>query len=152
MTVEGQKFYPGETATAEQITVLANEYRRAADLLLKSGRSGAPLSRAPFRMAAIHPIELYLNAFLLAAKHTPGEVRRLQHDLAVRTELALSMKLPLRKRTVRHLQTLSQTREFLITRYDPAASAASELNRLAATLAEVAEKVTSRIKIDQSAD
>lgn len=121
MTVEGQKFYPGETATAEQINVLANEYQRAADLLLKSGRSGAPLSRAPFRMAAIHSIELYLNAFLLSAKHTPGKVRRLQHDLAARTELALSMKLPLRKRTVRHLQTLSQTREFLITRYDPAA-------------------------------
>lgn len=142
MTIEGQKFYPGETATPEQIIQLASEYRRAAEELLQSGRRGQPLSRAPFRMVAIHAIELYLNALLLAAGHTAGKVRGLQHDLGARTQLALATKLHLKKRTMHHLQTLTQTREYLLTRYDPAASTASELNRLSATLTEIAEKVT----------
>lgn len=142
MTIEGQKFYPGERATAEQVVQLASEYRQAAEKLMECGRRGQPLSRAPFRMVAIHAIELYLNALLLAAGRPAEKVRGLHHDLGVRTELALGEGLQLRKRTVQHLQTLSETREYLLTRYDPAASAASELNRLVATLTEVSEKVT----------
>ncbi len=90
---------------------------------------------------AIHAVELYLNAMLLAAGHPPVELRRMHHDLASRAELA-SAKLALRRRTLEHLLILSRTREYLTTRYDPGATAASELNRLAATLAEVGEKVT----------
>ena len=139
MTLVERDFYPGETATPEQIMLLASEYRRAADALLQTGRRGEPLSRAPYRLVAIHAIELYLNALLLAAGHPPATLRRLHHDLAARTELALGAKLDLRKRTLEHLQNLSRTREYLITRYDPATSAASELNRLAATLTEQAD-------------
>ena len=146
MTIEGQKFYPGEAATPEQIVLLANEYRSAALALLPTGRRGEPLSRAPYRLLAIHAIELYLNALLLAAGQTPANLRRMHHNLAARAELPLGLKLGLRKRTLAHLQTLSETREYLITRYDPATSSASQLNRLHATLTEVAEKVTSAIK------
>jgi HEPN domain-containing protein len=141
MSIEGQKFYPGETATPQQILVLANEYRRAAGALSLTGRRREPLSRARYRFVAIHAIELYLNALLLAGGHPSAKLRGLHHDLGSRTQFALSAKLTLRKRTLRHLQSLSESREYLITRYDPAASAASELNRLAATLEEVAEKV-----------
>ena len=141
MTVEGQRFFPGETATPEQVMSLASEYRIAADALLQMGRRGHPLSRAPYRLVAIHAIELYLNALLLAAGHPPAKLRGLQHNLAARTELAMCAKLDLRKATVKHLRSLSETREYLITRYDPAASAASELTRLAATMREVAKKV-----------
>ena len=139
--MERQKLYPGELASPELIAQLANEYRLAAAELAKTGRRGEPLSRAPFRMAAIHAIELYLNAFLAAAGHPAFEIRGMQHDLRARTELALAAKLHLRKRTVAHLKALSQRREYLLARYDPAASRASELNRLEATLAELAEKV-----------
>ena len=141
MSIERQQFYPGETAAPRQIADLADEYRRAADALLHTGRPGQPLSRAPYRLVAIHAIELYLNAFLLAAGHPSTKLRALHHDLAARTEFALSAKLPLRKRTVEHLRRLSKTREYLLTRYDPATVPGSELNRLAATLTEVAEKV-----------
>lgn len=41
---------------------------------------------------------------------------------------------------------LSERREYLTTRYDPVATGTSELNRLAATLAEVAEKVAAVIE------
>lgn len=141
MTLEGQKFYPGEAATPEQILALANEYRRAADVLVGNGRRGSPLSHAPYRLVAIHAIELYLNALLLATGQSSATLRGLHHNLSARIELALGVKLSLRKRTLEHLESLSQTREYLTTRYDPATSAGSELNRLAATLSEVAEKV-----------
>lgn len=75
-----------------------------------------------------------------------AKVRGLQHDFATRTELAIVAGLRLRRRTILHLRGLSETREYLITRYDPALSAASQLNRLAATLEEVAQKVTNIIK------
>ncbi len=49
----------------------------------------------------------------------------------------------LRKLTAAHLQTLSANREYLITRYGPElAASASQINRLTATLDEVAKKVT----------
>ena len=141
MTAEGHKFYPGERATAEQVLQLAREYRQAAEKLIECGRRRQPLSLAPLRMVAIHAIELYLNALLLAAGRPAGQVRGLHHDLGRRSELAIEFGLPLRKRTVAHLGTLSETREYLLTRYDPEASAASQVNRLMATLAEVSEKV-----------
>ena len=141
MSTEHSQIYQGATATPQQIVNLADEYRRAADALLATGRAGRPLSRAPYRLVAIHAVELYLNAFLLAAGHPSTRLRGLQHDLAARTQFALGAKLPLRKRTVEHLCRLSQTREYLFTRYDPATRPCSELTRLAATLTEVAEKV-----------
>lgn len=149
MSKEGQQFYPGGTATPRQILNLAEEYRCAANALSGTGRPGQPLSRNPYRFVAIHAIELYLNAFLLAAGHPPDKLRRLQHDLAMRTRFALDARLPLRSRTAEHLARLSETREYLIIRYDPATRAGSELNRLDATLTEVAEKV--RRFIDRNA-
>lgn len=146
MSVEGHSFYPGETATPAQILLLADEYRIAAEALLSIGRRGVPLSRAPYRLVAIQAIELYFNALLLHAGHPANSLRGLQHDLAKRTQLAVGMKLILRRRTVTHLESLSQTREYLITRYDPAQSAASQLNRLAATLTKVADKVSLLVK------
>lgn len=142
MSIERETVFPGETATARQIIALADEYRRAADALVATGRRGQPLSRAPYRLTAIHAIELYLNAFLLAAGRSPAEVRGLHHNMALRTQLAVDAKLRLRAKTLTHLQALSANREYLASRYDPASSAASELNRLGATLCEVANKVS----------
>src|SRR4051812_7281639 len=146
MSVEGQKFYPGAVATPSQVLSLAEEYRQAAHALLSTGRRKQPLSRAPYRLVAIHSLELHLNALLLAAGHPMAKVRGLQHDFATRTDLAIAAGLRLKARTILHLRGLSKTREYLITRYDPGLSAASQLNRLAATLEEVAEKVATLIK------
>lgn len=125
MSVEGRKFHPGETATARDVLALADEYRRAAETLLPAGRKRSPLSRAPCRLVAIHAIELYLNAYLLRAGLSPAAVRRLQHDSGSRTRQAVTAKLVLRKRTLAHLQRLTERREYLTTRYDCAPTEAS---------------------------
>ena len=147
MSVEGRKFFhPGAVATPSQVLSLAEEYRQAAHALLPTGRRRQPLSRAPYRLVAIHSLELHLNALLLATGHPMARVRGLQHDFATRTELAIAAGLKLRTRTILHLRGLSETREYLITRYDPGLSATSQLNRLAATLEEVAEKVATLVR------
>ncbi|WP_201780719.1 hypothetical protein [Sphingomonas sp. Leaf198] len=121
-------------------------HRQAADALLGVGRRGDPITRAPYRFVAIHAIELYLDALLLATGREAVDLRRMHHDIASRTQLAISTRLILRKRTMAHLMALSERREYLTTRYDPVATETTELNRLTATLAEVAEKVTAIIE------
>jgi hypothetical protein len=143
MPADSQKLYPGELASPGEIRLLADEYRKAARLLQQLGRAGEPLSRAPFRLSAIHAIELYLNAFLLHRGYAPSEIRRMHHNLAERTDLAIVGGLRLRSRTTAHLHTLAANREYLVTRYGPELSGtASQINRLEATLAEVSRKVT----------
>jgi HEPN domain-containing protein len=150
MSVDEQKTYPGETASPCDVLALADEYRRAAEALLPTGRRSSPLSRAPYRLLAIHAIELYLNAYLLAAGHSAAMVRRLQHDLGSRTAHAVGATLVLRKRTLAHIGSLSERREYLTTRYDCAPAETSELNRLAASLHEVAEKVSAFVRAPQT--
>lgn len=139
--------YPGELATPDQVCRLADEYRLAAHHLLKLGRKGEPLSRAPFRFSAIHAIELYLNAFLLHHGQNAAEVRGLHHNLSTRTALAVQNKLHLRKRTIAHLHSMTSSREYLVMRYGPETTVTtSQVNRLSATLDEIAGKVTATIK------
>jgi hypothetical protein len=143
--------YPGELATAMQVHALAEQYRRASEVLLPLGRPGKPLTRAPFRLTAIHAVELYLSAFLLQRGLTPKRIRALQHNLGARAERAVSEGLQLRKRTLDHLSTLSANREYLVTRYGPElASTTSQLNRLTATLEEVAKKVSAALPPNKS--
>ncbi|WP_292588986.1 hypothetical protein [Mesorhizobium sp.] len=150
MAIEEGK-YPGELASPQQIHELAEEYRKAAHQLLPLGRPGKPLTRAPFRLSAIHAIELYLTALLLHCGHSPNQIRKMHHDLSARTEHTMAAGLRLRAKTARHLQSLSQNREYLITRYGPEMSAtASQINRLTATLEEVAVKVTLLIGLSPS--
>lgn len=145
MAIEVRK-YPGELASARQVHELAEEYRKAANHLIQLGRPGKPLTRAPFRLAAIHAVELYLTALLLHRGYGPNQIRKMQHDLSERTEHAIEAGLRLRAKTAKHLQSLSQNREYLVTRYGPElAATASQINRLTATLEEVAAKVTALI-------
>ena len=133
--------YPGTEAGPEDILALAEEYRRAAAALLALGRKGDPISRAPARLCAIHASELYLNAFLLRAGETPAGIRGLRHDLRARTEACRARGLTLRQRTVAHLYRLTDGREYLVTRYGPELCLSlSQINRMVATLEEVARK------------
>lgn len=134
--------YPGESVTADQLLNLAETYRRAARLLLAQMERGAPVSQAPFRLAAIHAIELYLNALLRHGGLEASRIRSLQHRLRERGELAIGYRLQLRNRTAAHLAAIDAAREYLGARYDPHMGAsASQLNRLTATLEEIARKV-----------
>jgi hypothetical protein len=142
MSLERQPFYPGEGTSAHELVALAGEYHAAADALASIGRRGVSISRAPYRLVAIHAIELYLNAYLISVGYSATDVRRLQHDVSLRIAFAETGRLGLRLRTRTHLASLSERREYLTTRYDPAPPALSELNRLAATLNEVGQKVS----------
>ena len=143
MTTETKKVYPGELATTYQVLTLAHEYRNAAIHLVALGRPREPLSRAPFRLAAIHAIELYLNAFLLQRGHPASEIRGLQHNLAERLKLAATYGLHLKVKTAQHINDLAENREYLVTRYGPEmTNSASKLNRLTATMEEVSSKIS----------
>jgi hypothetical protein len=134
--------YPGALATPIDVLRLADEYRQAAKAIAGLGRRGDPVSMAPYRLMAIHAVELYLNALLLHVGHDQRRIRALHHNLAVRTDLSVTNGLLLRKKTEAHLRALAENREYLITRYGPElASTLSQINRLAATLEEVAGKV-----------
>lgn len=135
------KSYPGEQEGPISIRLLADHYRGAAILLRASGQRGNPMSWAPFRLNAVQAIELYLTAFLLHRGSSAVEVRRMGHDLGARADAARTAGLTLRKRTHEHLVSLSASREYLISRYSPRdLETASQINRLAATLAEVTHK------------
>jgi HEPN domain-containing protein len=138
--------YPGHGASALELRTLADEYRRAAQLLVQLGRPGNPLSRAPLRLTAIHAIELYLNALLLNRGHAPAAIRGLQHDLLARAALAREAGLNLRLKTRAHLEALARNREYLASRYAPEQGASlSQVNRIMATLEEVARKVSGQL-------
>lgn len=134
--------YPGEISQPLEILALAEEYRQAATALRGLLKAKQPLSTAPFRLCAIQAIELFLSSFLLQSGMKPSEIRALQHDMQRRAELARSNGLVLRKKTADHLETLANNREYLISRYEPAlVTSVSEINRLIATMEEVANKV-----------
>lgn len=128
--------------TLVQMQRLAKEYQDASLALRKLGRPGAPLSFAPFRLTAIHAVELYLSAYLLGHGHQWPAVRRLQHDLAERARLAVEGGLNLREKTKKHLHDLDAGREYVHSRYAPElVPTMTQVNRLEATLKEVATKV-----------
>jgi hypothetical protein len=129
-----------------QVLELADEYRRAAENLMTTGRKGKPLSRAPYRLAAIHAIELYLNAFLMTCGKSSSTLRGLHHDLRRRREYAREAGLSLKRKTAEHLDAVSDAREYLVMRYGPEMSGkVSHLNRMGATLNEVAKKVSKHL-------
>ncbi|PDS75135.1 hypothetical protein [Rhizobium sp. L43] len=139
--------YPGREASVHDILELASHYRTAAILLGECSPRGKPLSHTPRRFLALHSIELHLNAFLLAKGHEPNKIRGLYHDIGERSRWAKDSGLIFRKRTEAHLAELK--REYLVTRYDPAATL-SQVNRVMATLEELSQKVRRVIDVDQS--
>ncbi len=139
--------YPGSEASVGQILSLADEYLKAAyGLLPQVSKFNPHKSSAPARLCAIHAIETYLNAFLMFHDVSREGLRGLQHNLAQRTEMALTKGLRLRVKTHAHLMRLNDQREYLIVRYGPERlSSISELNRMFATLKEISAKVSAVI-------
>ena len=86
-----------------------------------------------------------MSAFLLSAGQTHETLRSHGHNLAARSAIATPLGLVLRQKTVTHLAKLTDTREYLMSRYRAEASDLSQPNRLAATLREVRRKVVSKL-------
>jgi hypothetical protein len=136
--------YPGDRAAPADLLRLADAYRAAALALRDHGPRGTPADWAPFRLNAIHALELYLNAAIRADGCTPAAVRALQHDLIARLDHAAVRRLALRRRTTEHLHVLGNGRDYLLARYDPA-SATAPPSRMEATLADVARKARAAV-------
>ena len=121
---------------------LAEEYHDAARALLSAGPSAEAGARAPARFCALHAIELYLDAFLRVAGESPGRLRAHSHNFGLRAALAMRAGLDLRRKTALHLVRLTAARTYVADRYGPTRTAEPcEMNRLAATLEEIARKV-----------
>lgn len=142
--MENAKPYPGDASTPEEMLGLAQEYQRAAECLRDTCRRGHSQSYAPYRWVAIHATELYLTALLLFHGHRMSQIRGMQHNLAERAKLAINAGLALKTKTAAHLADMTANREYLLARYEPAATK-SQINRLEATLNETAEKVMKKI-------
>lgn len=145
MSLEGKDFYPGERASPHQLLALADAFSDCAPRLREGLKGTPPVSKAPFRLVAIHAIELYLNAYLRYRGLSAPDIRGFQHNLGRRLDQAEAKGLKLRKGTLQHLHSLSMTREYLASRYDPETLGSSQLTRLQASLDDVRKKVSASI-------
>ena len=135
--------YPGDHASPYEMNRLADFYRDAAHRCSGSILIGDPISAGPMRLLAIHSIELNLSAYLLLQGSPWPAIRKMGHDLTARLERATERGMVLRERTSAHIRAIARDREYLIARYGPdCLSTASQMNRLLATLEEVARKVS----------
>jgi hypothetical protein len=125
---------------AASLYALADTYRQAAQPLWQPGRKLDQMDRLPFRLLAAHAIELCLSAYLLQMGEAAEDVRAFQHNLTGRIVSASKKGLILRKGTIEHLVRMDKDREYLMTRYNPAPLAMSELTRVKATLDELFKK------------
>jgi hypothetical protein len=131
--------HPDQSAKVRDILALATQYRDAA---VKLGEGVSKPNHIPRRLLALHSIELYLNALLLAKGVDHKTIRGFEHDLGERTRIAVNAGLVLRRRTGEHMATLSANREYLVIRYGPVPTAKlSQINRVMATLDEVSKRV-----------
>lgn len=135
--------YPGEAESPAAIFRLAEAYRAAALRLWEERDRAEPLSAIPYRLLAVHAVELYLNAFLLARGHAPEGLRGMQHDLSKRVLAAQQAGLPLRTRMVASAALLTAGREYLQARYvTKAGPGRAPPNQIGALLDEVRTKVS----------
>lgn len=136
-----------EDASIGDILTLAAQFRDAA---VNLGEASPMSAQLPLRLLALHSIELYLNALLLAKGLGQTAIHGLQHDLGERSRIAIHAGLVLRKRTVTHLVALSVLGEYRAVRYAHERSATlSQTNRMLATLDELSKKVRRILKSQQ---
>lgn len=136
--------YLGVAAGVRGILNLAMQYQNAAG---KLGEGSSKPNHLPRRLLALHAMELYLNAFLLAKGVNPTTIRGVRHDLVERAHVASQAGLVLRRRTVSHLATLSANNEYHIIRYAPELSSTlSQVTRVMATVDELSRKVRKALR------
>ncbi|MGV2186551.1 hypothetical protein [Rhizobium rhizogenes] len=77
--------YPGKAAGVRGILNLAKQYQDAAS---KLGEGSSTPNQAPRRLLALHALELYLDAFLLAKGVNTATIGGFRHDLRELTRVA----------------------------------------------------------------
>ncbi|NTH22996.1 hypothetical protein G6L73_31580 [Agrobacterium rhizogenes] len=136
--------YPGKAAGVRGILNLAKQYQDAAG---KLGEGSSKSNQAPRRLLALHAMELYLDAFLLAKGVNTATIGGFRHDLRELTRIASEAGLVLRKRTVAHLETLSASNEYDVVSYaQELISTLSQVSRIMATVDELSRKVRKALR------
>lgn len=136
--------YLSESASSRTVLRLAEQYKEAA---VRLSEVTSKSNHIPQRLLALHSMELFLNALLLAKGVDHETIRALEHDLAERMRMASQAGLVLRKRTEAHLTSLSSCREYHVIRYAPELTGTiSQVNRVMATLDELSQKVRKILK------
>lgn len=136
---------PGDNADPRDVLALANQYRSAFENLRRPKGAAAKALIAPAHLCAIHAIELYLHA-LLRQEGTPYSTLRDHHhklsDMATYERVA---ELNLRTKTIEHLKTMTDSREYVVVRYAPEMKhKRSNPTQVEATLNDIADKVIER--------
>lgn len=136
---------PGDNATPQDVLVLANQYRSAFENLRRPKGAAAKALIAPAHLCAIHAIELYLHA-LLRQEGTPyPALRDHHHKLADMVTYECVAELNLRTKTIQHLKTMTDSREYVVVRYAPEMKhKRSNPTQVEATLKDIADKVIER--------
>jgi hypothetical protein len=138
--------YPGEKMSPGQMLALAHEYKRIAQSLDKLEIKSRPIALAPFRFAAIHAIELYINAYLLFRGVEARELRKINHDLVRRQIWAHELGLVLRSKTIERIGQIMLNREYLSARYSVChVKNGLDFTQLEMVMSELAKKVTMKI-------
>ncbi|WP_247221075.1 hypothetical protein [Shinella oryzae] len=133
---------PADFCKAADVRGILNLAARYRDAAITLGERLSKPNHLPRRLLALHSIELYLDALLLANGYDGETIRGIERDFNKRTRIATDIGLVLRKRTAAHLATLSSSREYLAVSYGPETTATlSQMNRVMATLDELSLKV-----------
>ena len=136
--------YPGADARADEVIRLANHYRGAANDLLRLVEEKGARRIAPCRLCAVHAIELYLNAFLLKLGIPQADPRQRPRPRRARgAGQRRRSRAPAADGDPPGDDDASPRASVL--RYDPGMAEVAPLNRLWATLDEIARKVTSAV-------
>ena len=111
--------------------------------------SGQPDARPPSypgTEASVGTVVSLADAYWDAAHRLLPQIEKGRGVSSERTRLAVEKGLSLRRRTAEHLIRLSDQRDYLVVRYGPEQLGdLSEINRMFATLKEIAEKVRAAI-------
>ncbi len=125
---------------AASLFALAKHYGHAAQLLSKPEGKSDPMRWHPYRLNATHAIELCLSAYLMQKGMTFKQVCSIKHDLSKRASAAKEKGLVLRNRTISHLASMDEGKEYLMSRYNPALSDMWHPEQVKATLNDLFEK------------
>jgi hypothetical protein len=112
--------YPGDSATAQQLLELADQYFNAAlTTRAKQVKPRQRLTWAPTRLLYVHAIELYLNAWLRKKNVANATLRGMKHSLSERYNEAARLGLTLPDSAQRNLVQVEHENAYVVVRYGP---------------------------------
>jgi HEPN domain-containing protein len=138
--------YPGDHIDGVALLGMAKSYHEAADRLRAALTPCKNGDYAPWRLLALHAIELYLSAAMLRHDHDMAVVRSSSHDLEKKLNLLLKDGMRFSEKTCHVLRLVSQDRHYVRARYAPdMVKEMMPITRLNAALSDVAALMSRQV-------